>query len=153
MLIWTCNLNLWLFLVRLFVDKKTLCPHRQCYEWFYTAKSGERFNDHNLKQIVKEPTRTQGIAENILDLILTNNPDMCNPDMCNSFNPFQTGLFCWFFGTNESPHFNLSMKTMTKLTHLRKVTWLDDVTWRRVTLWSSNDRHLDLPRPVWIGLA
>ena len=33
-------------------------------------------NDHNLKQIVKEPTRKQGDAKNILDLVLTNNPDM-----------------------------------------------------------------------------
>lgn len=33
-------------------------------------------NDHSLKQIVGEPTRKQGDAKNILDLVLTNNPDM-----------------------------------------------------------------------------
>lgn len=33
-------------------------------------------NDHNLKQIVREPTRKQRDAKNILDLVLTNNFDM-----------------------------------------------------------------------------
>ena len=35
-------------------------------------------DDHNLKQIVRKPTRRQGNAENILDLIMTNNADIMN---------------------------------------------------------------------------